>query len=156
MYMRLSVVLLVTICNGVWSKPEYVTRKLCRDVDSSQCTINSVIVDPCNQSPAFCMVKRNKIYAITLDMVPHFSAAKLKLSVSGDVDNSGSFSTTIKAPDDACNLLYCPLAAEERRIFDVNVSLDKRASGKFPLKVKMWNEGNSTEACCVTFNVKVK
>ncbi|XP_075977405.1 MD-2-related lipid-recognition protein-like [Anticarsia gemmatalis] len=150
-----SFILLVCISFVVGS-PEYVNRKLCKDVDATQCTVHSVIVDPCPQGPAFCTVKTNKNYAVTLDMVPHFSASKLKLSVSGDVDNSGNFTTSFKAPADACSLLYCPLKAEERRIFDVYMMFDKRAAGKFPVKIKLWNEQNDSQACCVTLNVKVK
>ncbi|CAH0625678.1 unnamed protein product [Chrysodeixis includens] len=138
------------------AEPEYVTRKLCKDVDASQCSLHSVIVDPCPQGPNFCVMKRNKSYGVTLDMTPHFSAQKLKLSITSDVDNSGNYSTVIKSPGDACGLLYCPLEDEQRRIFDVYLMLDKRASGKFPVKVKLWNEEDQSQACCVTFNVKVK
>lgn len=59
---------------------------------------------------------------------PDFSAQKLKLSITSDVDNSGNFTTVIKSPGDACGLLYCPLEDEQRRIFDVYLMLDKRAS----------------------------
>ncbi|KAF9414932.1 hypothetical protein HW555_007323 [Spodoptera exigua] len=140
----------------VAGESEYVTRKLCRDVDASQCSIHSVIVDPCPQGPAFCTLKKNKAYGITLDMTPHFPADNLKLSITSDVNNSGDFSTLIKAPGDACRLLTCPLEADQRRIFDVDLMVDKRFSGKFPVKIKLWNEHDDSQACCVTFTVKVK
>lgn len=60
-----------------------------------------------------------------------FSASKLKLSIKADVNDSGNFTTTIKDKSDACGLLYCPLESQERRIFDVYISLDKRASVSF-------------------------
>ncbi|KAF9808876.1 hypothetical protein SFRURICE_000922 [Spodoptera frugiperda] len=135
---------------------EYVTRKLCRDVDASQCSIHSVIVDPCPQGPAFCTLKKNKTYGITLDMTPHFAAENLRLSITSDVSNTGDFTTLIKAPGDACKLLTCPLEADQRRIFDVDLMVDKRFSGKFPVKIKLWDEDMESQACCVTFTVKVK
>ncbi|KAJ8720417.1 hypothetical protein PYW07_012460 [Mythimna separata] len=140
----------------VAAESEYVTRKLCKDVDASQCSIHSVIVDPCPQGPAFCTLKKNKGYGITLDMTPHFAADTLRLSITSDVDNSGNFSTVIKAPSDACRMLFCPLESDQRRIFDVELMVDKRATGKFPVKIKLWNEEKDSEACCVTFTVKVK
>lgn len=61
-------------------------------------------------------------------LLPDFSAAKLKMSISADVDNSDNFATSLKTPDNACSLLYCPLQADERRIFDVYLMLDKSAT----------------------------
>ncbi|XP_021181046.3 MD-2-related lipid-recognition protein [Helicoverpa armigera] len=149
-------VILAAYLGFVAAESDFVTRKLCKDVDVTQCSVQSVVVDPCPQGPAFCTMKRDKTYGVTLDMTPHFSAESLRLSVTSDVDGSGDFSTVIKSPGDACRLLSCPLEAEQRRIFDVDLMMDKRASGKFPVKIKLWNEENSSQACCVTFNVKVK
>lgn len=60
-----------------------------------------------------------------------FSASKLKLAIYGDIQNNGTFSTTFREPVDGCGLLYCPLQAEETRIFDVDLALNKRASVRF-------------------------
>ncbi|CAB3240739.1 unnamed protein product [Arctia plantaginis] len=147
---------LFALIHFVVADPKYITRKLCKDVDSSQCTVHSVIIDPCVQGVGFCTMKINKNYAVTLDVVPRFSASKLKVSIKADVNNNGNFTTTIKVPSDACDMMYCPLQSQERRIFDVYMNLDKKASGKFPVEVKLWNEDNESQACCVNFNVKVK
>lgn len=57
-----------------------------------------------------------------------FSAEKLNLAINGDVKNDGTFSTVIQNPKDACGYLTCPVQALERRLFDVDLMLDKTAT----------------------------
>ncbi|KAG6456253.1 MD-2-related lipid-recognition protein-like [Manduca sexta] len=141
----------VTVANS-----EYVRKKICKDVDSSLCVVHSVIVDPCRQGPSFCLIRPDKSYGMTINMTPKFSASKLKLAVYGDVAQDDSYSVMFRPPKDACDYLFCPMQAEERKLFDMNFSVDKRANGKFPLKVKLWNEEDESQACCFTFTVKAK
>lgn len=65
--------------------------------------------------------------------LPDFSAQKLKLSITGDVQNDDTFSTVIQPPKNGCGFLSCPLSAEERRIFDVDLVLDKGTFVSIPL-----------------------
>ncbi|CAH2041189.1 unnamed protein product, partial [Iphiclides podalirius] len=149
--------LLVALCFvSVFSEPEYVIKKRCKDVDAEQCRINNVKVDPCPRSPNLCIIKPEKSYSISVDFTPKFSAKSLKLAMYSDEKKTNLFETAVRAPQDGCGLLTCPLQAEERRNFDVHFQLAKMSPGKFPIKMKLWNEEDESQACCFTFNVKVR
>ncbi|KAM3959700.1 MD-2-related lipid-recognition protein [Aphomia sociella] len=132
---------------------EYVTKKLCKEVDQTQCRINYVIVDPCERGPRFCHVRTNKIYDIDVNFTPHFTAESLRYAVYGDVDNTNNYGTIIDEPKSACDAVDCPLRQTSHKA-NFKLKLDKRASGKFPIKVMFWNQDDSSQVCCFTFKVK--
>ncbi|KAJ0175932.1 hypothetical protein K1T71_008106 [Dendrolimus kikuchii] len=147
---------LIFVLCAAFANGDIVTRKLCRGADPLVCRIHSVQVDPCHYGPAFCMINTNKSYGVTLDIIPQFAADKLKLAVYADVDNDGTFSSLIQAPVNACELTTCPVRPEDRKTINFNLKMNKMGSGKFPVKVVVWDKENETLSCCTTFNVKVK
>ncbi|CAG5023493.1 unnamed protein product [Parnassius apollo] len=148
-------IILLSLC-FLLAKSDYVTKKNCKDVDTSQCSVHNVKVDPCPRSPRLCVIKAEKSYSINVDFTPHFTAKTLKLAMYSDEKKTGAFDSLIKTPEDSCGLVTCPLQAEERKNFDINFSLAKMSPGKFPIKMKLWNEEDESQACCFTFNVKIR
>ncbi|XP_026332561.1 MD-2-related lipid-recognition protein-like [Hyposmocoma kahamanoa] len=144
-------ILIVAFANA-----ENLNKKFCIGEDNTKCSIHSVILDPCPEGPAFCTLKRNKQYTITVDLTPQFSAKTLKLALFADDTNKGLFDKTVKIPMEACDVLTCPMEANVRRLFDVDFVLGKTlGTEKFPLKVKLWNEDDDSQYCCFTFSVKM-
>ncbi|KAL0829440.1 hypothetical protein ABMA28_004209 [Loxostege sticticalis] len=146
--------LFFSLCVAVRS--DYVTKKFCRDVDPTLCTVHQVTVDPCPHGPRFCSFISGKTYGINVDFTPHFTAEKLHLAISGDHLNQDSY-TIIKATKRVCEgLLVCPLEHSVRHNFDLSLAMDIPSPGKFPVQVKLWNEEDESQACCFTFHAKVK
>ncbi|XP_063538355.1 MD-2-related lipid-recognition protein-like [Cydia strobilella] len=136
---------------------EAVTKKFCDDVNPAVCTVHSVDVDPCPKGINFCSLYRNKPYTLSVDFTPRFSAQNLRLAMYGDDNNDGSFDKTVKTVADPCDLMTCPVDKNIPRFFNLHFTLDKtHGTAKFPVKFKLWNGDNESQACCFTFNVKVK
>ncbi|XP_059062813.1 uncharacterized protein LOC131855554 [Achroia grisella] len=150
---NMSYYFLLFVCLFVTINCEYVTRKICKEVDNSQCRINYVTVDPCLHGPRFCNIKTDKIYDIDVNFTPYFTAESLRYAIYGDVGNMYTFDTIIDEPRSACDSVDCPLRRDTHTA-NFKLKLDKRASGKFPVKVKFWNQDDESQVCCFTFNVK--
>ncbi|XP_026752728.1 MD-2-related lipid-recognition protein-like [Galleria mellonella] len=143
------------LCSLITVNCEYVTKKLCKEVNQSHCKINYVSVDPCSKGPRFCNIKTDKIYDIDVNFTPKFSAERLQYAIYGDFDNTYTFYNIIDSPRNACDAIDCPLRRTSlAHTANFKLKLDKKASGKFPVKVKFWNQDNADQVCCFTFNVK--
>ncbi|XP_038212977.1 uncharacterized protein LOC119833136 [Zerene cesonia] len=134
---------------------ELVRKKICKGVDTPTCSIHNVHLDPCPDGPAFCLIRRNKLYQVTVDFNPQFSSSNLKLAINGDSAKDATFSTEILPPTSGCDVITCPLQKNTRQSFNTTISLNKRSRGKFPIQIKLWNEDNIADVCCVIFNVRV-
>ncbi|VVC88731.1 unnamed protein product [Leptidea sinapis] len=137
----------------VFTQAELVRKKLCKDVDSSQCLVHNVDLEPCPDGPAFCLLRRNKPYQIKVDFTPKFTAEKLQMSVSSDSKKDGAFNTTVIPATNACDIVKCPLQ-DERQTLATAFTISKRSRGKFPIQLMLWNEENKNQTCCLTFNVR--
>ncbi|XP_050344600.1 uncharacterized protein LOC126769725 [Nymphalis io] len=134
---------------------EYVNRKFCKDVNLNKCNIHSMKLDPCPDAPGFCLIRRDEPYSLAFDFTPHFEAEKLKFSIFSDETNSGTFDTMVTPPTNACEHVSCPLENNVRQVFDIDFVYTRKAHGKFPLEMRLWNEKDDSEACCLTFNVQM-
>ncbi|XP_028028915.1 uncharacterized protein LOC114242094 [Bombyx mandarina] len=151
-----AVFCLILISNYAFVQGEFVFKKKCRDVDTSLCTVHNVMVEPCGEGPIFCALKKNKPYSISLDVTPHFSANKLQAVIKGDVQNQNTFSTTFTRSAEYNDLLDNTLSEGKRTHIQLQLAVDKRASGKFPLEVRVWDEDDTSHVCCSIFTVKIK
>ncbi|XP_068630738.1 MD-2-related lipid-recognition protein-like [Battus philenor] len=148
-------IFLISLCFLCVSS-DYVIKKNCKEATPSLCSIHNVVVEPCLRGPRLCIVKPEKSYSINVDFTPHFSANGLKVAMYSDEKKTNSFETAIKTPADGCGLVACPLVAEERKNFDLQFTLAKMSPGKFPIKMKIYDEDDETRQCCFTFNVKIR
>ncbi|KPJ17282.1 MD-2-related lipid-recognition protein [Papilio machaon] len=148
-------IIILSLC-FLFVQSDFVIKKNCKDVDTSQCSIHNVAVDPCPRGPRLCVVKPDKAYSVNVDFTPHFPANNIKLALYSDDKKTNTYDTVIKTPEEVCGLVNCPLEAEERKNFDVHFTLGKMLPGKFPIKMVLWNEENKSQQCCFTFNVKIR
>ncbi|XP_026490268.2 MD-2-related lipid-recognition protein-like [Vanessa tameamea] len=134
---------------------EYVNRKFCKNVDLNKCSIHSMKLDPCPDGPGFCLIRRDMPYSLAFDFTPHFEAEKLKFSIFSDESNSGTFNGIVTPPVDACEYHSCPLEDNVRQVFDIDFEYTRKAHGKFPIEMRLWNAKDDSDVCCFPFNVQM-